>query len=73
VGTGLVEGKAALEAYWRRAFEAQSDLRSRIERVYGGHDTVVICYTNHRGIHAAETLKFDADGLVYEAAACHAD
>lgn len=73
VGSGLVEGKDALEAYWRRALKGQPDLRFEIERVYGGHDTIVIAYTNHRGIHAAETLSFDADGLVYEASACHAD
>lgn len=72
-GTGLVEGKAALKAYWSRALERQPDLHFRVERVFGGHEMMVITYTNQSGVHAAETLKFDAEGLVYEAAACHAD
>lgn len=33
---------------------------------------MVITYENHRGVLAAETLYFGADGLVTQAAACHA-
>lgn len=73
VGTGLVEGRAALEAYWSRALEAWPDLHFEIDRVFGGHGMMVIAYTNHRGVKAAEMLKFDAEGLVYEAAACRCD
>lgn len=32
---------------------------------------LVITYTNHRAVLAAETLYFDDDGMVYKAAACH--
>jgi hypothetical protein len=32
---------------------------------------IVITYANHKGIVAAETLLFGADGLVQEASACH--
>lgn len=73
VGTGLVDGKAALRDYWARALERQPDLKFTVERVYAGHGMAVIAYTNHRGVHAAETLMFDADGMVYEASASHAD
>ena len=73
VGTGLVEGQTALKAYWSRALQNQPDLQFQIERVFSGHEMIVITYTNQRGVYAAETLKFDADGLIYEASACHSD
>ena len=41
-----------------------------MEDVFEGHDMMVIAYGNHRGVLAAETLSFDADGLVHQAAAC---
>lgn len=55
------------------ARDTQPDLHFRIERGYGGHDTVVIAYTNKRGVHTAKTLTFDADSIVFEASARHAD
>jgi len=30
----------------------------------------MILYRNHRGVLATETLYFDADGRVFQAAAC---
>lgn len=32
---------------------------------------IVLTYLNHREVHAAETLYFDDDGLVYKATTCH--
>ena len=71
-GAGEVRGRAALAAYWGAALAAQPDLRFSVQNVYAGHDMLVIAYTNHRGVQAAETLRFGADGLVAEASACHA-
>ncbi len=73
VGTGLIVGKPALEEYWAAALQRQPNLRFSIERVYSGHDTMVIAYTNQVGVHAAETLRFGRGGLVVEASACHSD
>lgn len=71
-GAGEVRGRAALAAYWGAALAAQPDLRFEVETVYEGHDMLVIAYANHRGVRAAETLRFGPDGLVEEASACHA-
>ncbi len=71
VGQGVVRGHAALRAYWSRALERQPDLRFDVVDVFGGHEMMVITYRNHRGVLAAETLRFGPDGLVVEASACH--
>ncbi len=71
VGKGEISGKKALRDYWSVALERQPDLRFDIQDVFEGHEMLVISYLNHRGILAAETLYFDDDGLVSQAAACH--
>lgn len=71
VGSGVVRGKAALADYWAQALERQPDLRFSVEEVFRGQGMLVIVYVNHRGVRAAETLRFDAAGLVVEASACH--
>lgn len=71
VGDGEVRGIKALRDYWQRALDGQPDLRFDIQNVFQGHDMIVITYRNHRDVLAAETLYFDADGKVYQAAACH--
>jgi ketosteroid isomerase-like protein len=70
-GSGEVRGAAALRSYWQRALERQPDLRFSVQDVFTGHEMLVISYLNQRGILAVETLYFDADGLVFQAAACH--
>lgn len=71
VGTGEIHGKEKLRVYWAAALERQPDLRFAVQGVFEGHDMVTMTYTNHRGALAAETLYFDTDGMVYQAAACH--
>ncbi|MEM7499155.1 MAG: nuclear transport factor 2 family protein [Pseudomonadota bacterium] len=71
-GSGTLTGKAALRAYWAAALARQPDLRFAVTEVFEGYGMLVIAYTNHRGVRAAETLYFDDDGLVFRAAACHA-
>ncbi len=71
VGSPVVEGRAALRAYWTEALRLQPDLRFSVRDVFAGADMVVITYENHRGVLAAETLEFGAGGLVHRASACH--
>lgn len=73
VGSGEVRGKANLRSYWAAALERQPDLNFRVQNVFEGHQMMVITYRNQNNILAAETLYFDAAGLVCQAAACHAD
>ena len=58
--------------YWQAALDKQPDLHFTVRDVFAGHEMMVITYENHRGVLAAETLYFGADGLVTQAAACHA-
>ena len=71
VGAGEIHGLEALRAYWAAALERQPDLRFEIVDVFEGYEMMVISYRNHRGVLAAETLQFDADGMVYQASGCH--
>lgn len=71
VGTGTIHGMAELRAYWAQALARQPDLRFEVVDVFEGHQMLVITYRNHRGVLAAETLRFGEDGLVIEASACH--
>ncbi|MEO0390060.1 MAG: nuclear transport factor 2 family protein [Pseudomonadota bacterium] len=71
VGDGYLRGKDALQAYWAKALANQPDLHFTVVDVFEGFDMVVLTYRNHRGVLAAETLRFDADGTVVEASACH--
>lgn len=71
VGSGELHGKEALRKYWSKALSRQPDLRFQVLDVYEGHAALVICYVNHKGVHAAETLYFDNSGAVFLASACH--
>jgi len=71
VGAGELVGKPALKAYWQAALDRQPRLRFVVQDVFAGHDMMTLTYVNHAGVFAAETLYFDAEGLVYQAAACH--
>lgn len=71
VGTGEIQGKANLETYWRAALERQPHLRFTVQDVFRGVDMMAITYLNQKGELAVEILFFDANSMVYQAAACH--
>ena len=71
VGASELRGVAALRAYWADALARQPALHFEIEAVFGGHEMLVILYRNHAGVRATETLWFDPEGRVFQAAACH--
>jgi len=71
VGTGEIIGDEKLRTYWSKALDRQPDLRFTIENVFDGHAMAVITYRNQRNILAAETVYFDTNGLIFQAAACH--
>lgn len=61
---GTVVGKAALRDYWGTALARLPELHFELEAVYPGHGSVVITFVNERGRRSADTLFFDAAGLV---------
>lgn len=70
--SGLVKGKAALDAYWRKALAGAPDFHFTLERVYVSSNAVTVAYKNHRDQGAAETMIFNADGLIQEGVAAYA-
>jgi hypothetical protein len=70
--SGVVRGIADLRAYWSKALSLQTDLHFELDRVYVGKDAITIAYRNQRGQHVAETVVFDAHGMICEGVATYA-
>jgi ketosteroid isomerase-like protein len=68
--SGVLAGKRAVGAYWRKALDALPDLRFELLAVFVGADCVVIRYQGARG-PAAEAFFFDGGGRVVRAAAAY--
>jgi hypothetical protein len=64
-GDGVVQGKAALRAYFRRGLEAFSNLHFDLIDVLWGWETIVIYYANNvRGTKTAEVMQLTSEGKV---------
>jgi hypothetical protein len=64
-GHGVVQGKAALRAYFRRGLEAFSNLHFDLIDVLWGWETIVIYYANNvRGTKTAEVMQLTSGGKV---------
>jgi hypothetical protein len=61
---GRVVGKASLKAYFRRGLEAYPELNFRLADVLWGVNSVVLYYTNHKGMRTAEFMELSAIGKV---------
>lgn len=70
-GSGQIVGAKALKAYWSIALERQQNLHFTVQDVFEGHEMLVIQYRNHQKVLACETLYFDSEGRIFQAAACH--
>jgi len=70
--SGVVRGKDALRAYWRKGIALAPDLHFELVRTYVGSGAITIAYRNHRGQNVAETMVFDDAGRVAEGIVTHA-
>lgn len=61
---GKVAGTANLRAYFQRGPEAYPELHFGLEDVLWGVNSVVLYYTNQKGIHTAEFMELSAIGKV---------
>lgn len=61
---GRVIGKANLRAYFQRGLEAYPELQFRLEDVFWGMRSVVLCYKNQKGTRTAEFMELSAAGKV---------
>ena len=71
VGKGELTGQDELRGYWAEALKRQPDLKFQVQDVFRGHEMIVLSYSNQKNICATETFYFNAEGLVFRAAACH--
>jgi ketosteroid isomerase-like protein len=68
VPTGILRGKDAIRAYWKRALELTPTLHFDLIDTFVGADSVVLHYRRMDG-RAAEVFFFDRDGKVVRASA----
>ena len=66
--SGVLRGKDAVRAYWRRALDLVPTLHFELLETFVGADGVMLHYQGVRG-RAAEVFFFDAGGKVVKAAA----
>lgn len=66
--SGLLQGKSAIGAYWKKALELAPDLRFELTSTFVGIDSIVLLYKGVRG-DAAEVFFFNEQGSVIKAAA----
>jgi len=67
--SGILRGKKAVGAYWKKALTRRPDLAFRLDRVLWGVRSVVIQYHRHDGRPASEWFELGADGKVARSAA----
>jgi hypothetical protein len=61
---GKVVGKANLRAYFQRGLTAYPELHFKLENVFWGINSVVLCYLNQKGTRTAEFMELSATGKV---------
>jgi hypothetical protein len=65
--SGTLRGKAAVEAYWRKALGLVPDLHFDLVSVLAGANSITLYYKGARGRLVAEVLHFDAEQKVSRA------
>lgn len=71
--SGLLRGKAALRGYFSRGLKAYPQLKFELQHALGGVDGCTLVYRGVDNRIAAETMTFDAVGLVRAAGVAYAD
>ncbi|MQP76764.1 DUF4440 domain-containing protein [Stenotrophomonas sp. MYb238] len=61
---GVLRGKAAIRAYWSAGLARIPDLHFHVEAVFAGIDTLVIAYSNQKGVRVSEVLRFSGDRVI---------
>ena len=65
--SGVLRGKAAVGAYWRKALELIPDLHFELISVLAGVTSITLYYKGARDRLAAEVFHFGADQKVWKA------
>ena len=67
--SGVLHGKVAVGAYWRKALERFPDLHFELLQVFAGVESITLVYQSNRSGLATEVFMLDAAGLIRAAAA----
>lgn len=59
--SGVVKGKEALRAYFKRGLEAYPNLKFELLEVMWGISSIVLYYVNQKGTRTGEFMETDAD------------
>jgi hypothetical protein len=65
--SGMLKGKAAVGAYWRKALNLMPDLQFELVSVLAGVQSITLYYRGARGRLAAEVVHFGPDRKVARA------
>ncbi len=68
--SGVLRGKPAIAAYWKKALAAAPELRFELLETFVGADCIVLRYRGVRGL-AAEVFFLGGDGRVVRSAASY--
>jgi ketosteroid isomerase-like protein len=71
--SGVVQGKEALRAYFRRGLEAYPNLKFELIDVMWGISSIVLYYVNQKGTKTGEFMELDADAKVTRVVANYSD
>ena len=71
-GSGVLQGKTALRAYWERGLSSIPPLQFELLELFLGSDCVTIRYRSVGRALVAETFFFGPEGKVVRAAAAYA-
>ena len=69
---GTLRGKEAVLAYYEEGLGRAPDLRFTLVAACVGIDELVIVYRNQNNLLVTESMRFDAQGHVFEVRVCHA-
>jgi SnoaL-like domain len=70
--SGVLRGKEAIGAYWRKALQVVPDLKFELIAVLVGVRSLVIYYKGARGRLSAEVFDFNPAGQIVKAVAHYA-
>lgn len=59
--SGVVKGKEALRAYFKRGLEAYPNLKFELVDVLWGISSIVLYYVNQKGTKTGEFMEIDAE------------
>ena len=71
--SGMVKGKEALRAYFKRGLDVYPNLKFDLIDVMWGISSVILYYTNQKGAKTGEFMEIDSKGKVVRVVANYND